>query len=66
MKSGTEKKETRGRGWTAENRQLIAKKEVRLLKISCGSTLPESEIRRLLQETLLLNETMQVRKNYYV
>lgn len=41
-------------------------REVRLLKISAGSPLPTAVIRQLLQEAILLNETMQRRKNYYV
>lgn len=41
-------------------------KEVRLLHIATTSPVPEAQIRRLLQEALLLNETMQGRRNYYV
>lgn len=41
-------------------------KEVRLLFLPTGSSLPLAEIRQLLQEAILLNETMQRRKNYYV
>ncbi len=41
-------------------------KEVRLLKIPTGSQIPKTEIRQLLQEAIILNETMQRRKNYYV
>jgi hypothetical protein len=41
-------------------------KEVRLLFLPSGSPLPLPEIRQLLQEAILLNETMLHRKNYYV
>ena len=41
-------------------------KEVRLLYISSCPDCPQEEIRQLLQEALLINETMQHRKNYYV
>ena len=41
-------------------------KEVRLLVVNNSSSLPKAQIRQILQEALLLNETMQRRKNYYV
>ncbi|EMR03427.1 DUF1801 domain-containing protein [Cesiribacter andamanensis] len=41
-------------------------KEVRLLHLTSDTPLPLDAIRQLLQEALLLNETMQRRKNYYV
>lgn len=41
-------------------------KEVRLLHIDNKHACPQAEIRQLLQEAMLLNETMQRRKNYYV
>ena len=41
-------------------------KEVRLLHIRSPHQIPVPQIRQLLQEALLLNETMQRRKNYYV
>lgn len=57
------------RGALLSNKQALltgSGKEVRLLKIYSGSPLPITEIRQLLQEAILLNETIQGRKNYYV
>ena len=57
------------RGALLSNQQGLLQgdgKEVRLLKINCKTPILKEEIRELLQEAMLLNETMQRRKNYYV
>ena len=57
------------RGAMLSNEQRLLQgngKEVRLVIFNDQDSLPKEEIRQLLQEAMLLNETMQRRKNYYV